>query len=154
MQDITELKTTVVAAAGGLGSYLENDQLDFAVNQALRELGFSFPVTNDTKEYWLLERSKRHVLDVLRTASAYKFRYKQIYLNQRFEHLNVLIQEMDKTFQEALENEPELLNVDVFKTFGTYIDNGIIYDQFGHDISRILIQEYGEDNDGYRERYL
>lgn len=154
MQTINELKNTVLSAAGGLGAYLETDQLDFAVNQAVRELGFSFPITNNTKEYWIIERSKRHVLDVLRTASAYKFRYKQIYLNQRFEHLNTLLEKMDEEFKDALNNEPDLLNVDIFKTFGTYIDNGIIYDQFGNDISRVLIQEYAEDNDGYRERYV
>lgn len=154
MQDINELKTTVLSAAGGLGGYLETDQLDFAADQAVRELGFSFPVTNNTREYWLIERSKRHVLDVLRTASAYKFRYKQIYLNQRFEHLNTLLEKMDEEFKEALNNEPDLLGVDVSTTFGTYIENGFIYDQFGQDVSKVLVEEFGEDNDGYRERYV
>ena len=53
-------------------------------------------------------------------------------------------------------SSPELLTAGltgdniIAKSFGTYLDNGFIYDQYGNDVTR-LMKDLGEDNDGYRQ---
>lgn len=124
----TELTTTIASLLG-------TDQLSHACSKAMRELGASYPVTNDDVEYWAVERGKRHFLDIIRTLVAYKFQYKKIYLNQRFEHYHAILQELDKRFKEAQESDPSLLGVDPVGLFGIYVKNNFIYDEFGHDIT-------------------
>jgi hypothetical protein len=139
-------------ALSSLADSMGTGELEFAASQSMYELGWSYPLSHGKKIFWAVQRAKRHALDFLRSVAASKFRYKQIYLNQRFEHYNVLIDQWDKEFKEALETEAILLDSDVSKMFGTYVTNGFIYDQHGNDISR-LCYDFGIDNDGYRTRY-
>src|SRR6056297_1679867 len=94
----TEFSQYIELALRGLTNKLGPEYLDFAGEQALNELGWSLPISDQVKSYWLIQRGKRHALDILRTESAFKFKYKQINLNQRFEHLDRLINVLDETF--------------------------------------------------------
>lgn len=150
--DSGEHAQQINVALSSLADDLDVGGLDFAALQAISELGWSYPLTNAKKVFWAIQRGKRHAIDLLRTVAASKFRYKQIYLNQRYENYTSLIKEWDKEFLEALNTEPVLIGSTVEKLFGTYINNGFIYDQYGNDITR-LCNDNGIDNDGYRTRY-
>ncbi len=147
---INEFTTEIEKAISSSASYLEPEELEFAATQALRELGFSLPIDNKKKEYWCIERGKRHALDILRTVSAHKFKYKQLSLNQRFTHYDALINKMDSDFEKALNSDPDLLDIDMTQFFGVYLGNNMIYNQFGEDVSKEL-GYYEIDNEGFRE---
>lgn len=148
-----QLVSEVTISLGSSSELIGAEGYEFAVSQALNELGWSFPV-DGKKAYWAVQRTKRHCLDILRTQSAHKFRYKDLSLNHRFNHYNAMIEDLDKKFEKALDTDPDLLDVaDMFKVFGTYVENGIVVDQYGNDISKI-IYDLGIDNEGYRKRYM
>ncbi len=158
MADITDIDDfidQIKLALGDLETRLEEPALEFAAEQALDETGFSYPLSSSAK-YWAIQRGKRHAIDVLRSTSAYKFKYKQISLNQRFDHLDKMIENLDSVWYIALKTDPALISIgiDISTTFGTYLGNGFIFDQYGNDVTRIMKQEYGEDNDGYRTVYV
>ncbi|TRO55555.1 hypothetical protein E2P64_06870 [Candidatus Bathyarchaeota archaeon] len=119
----------------GLDSYLENDDYTNALADAERETGWSLPQTSDFRIYWLKARAKRHIFFYLMTESAHKFKYKQINLQQRFEHYREIIKEMDEAFIAAQEANPqEFANVAAYMMFGTKIDAGFQYvPQTGED---------------------
>lgn len=146
-QLINQIKVSMGSSRG----LLEPEEYSFAASQALNELGWSLPTSDSLQVYWLVQRGKRHSLDILRTVTAHKFKYKDLSLNHRFDHYNALIKDLDEKFAKALEDM--LLDVDFAKMFGTYIENGIIYDQYGNDISKIL-HDNDIDNEGYRYRIL
>ena len=148
---MSEFKKQITIALSDLSSYLDSPQIEFAANQALDELEWSFPIEAGAKRFWAVQRAKRHAMDLLKTSAAYKFKYKQINLNQRFEHLSKQIWQMDSDFKEAMKNDVTLFGIDACKTYGTYLGNGFVYDQYGNDITRVL-SDLGTDNDGYRER--
>lgn len=148
-----ELISKISTSLGSSSDLLEPEGLEFAALQAINELGWSYPISNSRREFWCIQRGKRHALDLLRVQSAHRFKYKQISLNQRFDHYQSLIESMDKSFYEALEKDPILSGVDMSKAFGTYIENGFVYDQFGNDITKIM-KDLSIDNEGYRKRYL
>ena len=159
MADITDLDGFTEAigiALGDLSGKLDiaGEQLEFAADQAIDETGFSYPFTG-TAKFWAIQRGKRHAVDILRTTAAYKFKYKLISLNQRFDHLDKMIEGLDEVWYKALEKDPALIGIgiDISQTFGTYVGNGFIYDQAGNDLTRLMKQEYGEDNNGYRTVY-
>ena len=135
ISEITDLLNTLMPSST---SSLSDEQVGFAANQALRELGWNLPLNDNQKEYWVIERAKRHLLDVLRVISASKFKYKQINLNQRFEHYNTLIKDMDDKYESAIENDPVFTGLDTSALFGIYIDNGFVYDDFGNDVTRAV----------------
>lgn len=151
--DLDTFKEQIVISLGDLGAKLLDPAIEFAAEQALDETGWSFPLTAGTKKFWAIQRGKRHAIDILCTTSAYKFKYKLISLNQRFDHLKAMLDQMDEAWKEALDTDPNLLSVgstvSVSQMFGTYIGNGFIYDQMGRDVTRLL-KDLGEDNDGYR----
>lgn len=143
---------TLQRALSSLADNLGTGELDFAALQSMNELGWSYPITDSKKSFWVVQRAKRHALDLLRTVASSKFRYKQIHLNQRFDHYNTLIKTWDREFASAMKHEPVLLGVDMEDAFGTYVRNGFIYDQHGNEITK-LMTDLGIDNDGYRSRY-
>lgn len=152
--DIDGLKEQIIISLGDLSTRLEDTAIGFAANQAIDELGWSFPLSAGVKKFWGIQRGKRHAIDILCTTAAYKFKYKQISLNQRFDHLKALLVQMDEAWQDALKTDPALMDVaDTYTVFGTYVGNGLIYDQHGRDVSRIL-KDAGVDNLGYRERFV
>ena len=160
MADITDLDGFTEAigiSVGDLSTRFDTagEQLDFAADQAIDETGFTYPFTG-TAKFWAIQRGKRHAIDILRTTSAYKFKYKLISLNQRFDHLDKMIEGLDEVWYKALEKDPALISIgiDIERTFGTYIGNGFIYTQDGKDVTRLMKQEYGENNDGYRKVWV
>lgn len=112
----------------------EEHEVGLAVDTAIRELGLAFPLSNDTKEYWAIERGKRHSYDIIRSSSARKFRYKQIHLNQRFDHFDRLIDKMDESFAYALETDAGLSGISGM-LYIHYIKPGFVYDKYGRDIT-------------------
>lgn len=153
IENSDQLVSKIEMALGSSSSLFVSNQLEFAASQAINELGWSYPIEISKKQYWAVLRGKRHALDLKRTETAHKFKYKQISLNQRFEHYNALIRFMDEEFERAASRDPVLLDVEYKDFFGTYINNGFIYDQYGNDISR-LMSDLGADNNGYRTRYI
>ena len=159
MADITDLEGFTEAigiSLGDLSAKLDTagEQLDFAADQAIDETGFTYPFTGSAK-FWAIQRGKRHAVDILRTTAAYKFKYKLISLNQRFDHLDKMIVQLDEVWYLALKTDPALISIgiDIEKTFGTYVGNGFIYTNTGRDVTKLFKQEYGENNDGYRTVY-
>jgi len=144
----------VQISLGDLIDQMDHPQIEFAIEQTLDELGWSLPISEGTRPYWAIQRAKRHCLDILRTTAAYKFKYKQINLQQRFEQLHRQIWQMDVDFKTALKYDASLFDIDISDSFGTYLGNNMIYDTYGNDITKFLMQEYDDDNDGYRTKVI
>lgn len=136
--DQDELIATLVTEVKGLSNYLtEPDDYLNAISDACRETSWALPVTTDFKILWLKERAKRYLFFYLLSESAFKFKFENINLQQRFEHLRVLIDYMDKQFVVAQESNPtEFASADSFQLFGSKIDAGFLYEnQTGVDLT-------------------
>ena len=110
-----------------------------ATTQAEMELGWSYPLADARKCFWLVERARRFTVYVLMVESAHKFQYKQIHLEHRFKHYIQLIEQMDAAFYKALEDFPELFDqIDgSYSDFAFYISPGFVYDSLGRDLTYI-----------------
>lgn len=149
-----DLVLKIQSSLGPSSELLEPTEFEFAANQALAELGWKYPITDLRKEYWCIQRGKRHALDLLRIVSAHRFKYKQISLNHRFDHYDRMIQSMDDQFEKARKTDPVLAEAEFDAgVFGVYIANNFIYDQTGNDVTKLLY-ENSIDNKGYRYRYI
>ena len=147
--NLAEYVSQTQFALSDLNTYLTEAQIEFAITQALDELEWEYPIEDGARRFWAVQRAKRHAMDLLKTAAAYKFKYKQINLNQRFDHLSRQIWQMDMDFKSAIKQDPSLYGADPYKLFGTYVSNGFVYDSFGNDITRIA-EDANIDNEGYR----
>jgi hypothetical protein len=117
-----------------LATLVTTDGYELVGNQAEQELGWSYPMTDPAQLFWMVKRGTRHALNLLRIASANRFKYKQVNLQNRFEHFQKLIEEMDKEFLEAMASDVSLFSgVDTYKMFGTKIDAGFSYSVDGTD---------------------
>ena len=105
---------------GGNSVNVSEDGLGVAAETALDELGWSIPVDHPLKVFWAYQRAVRHAVYILMVESAHKFRYKEIFLQNRFAHYKAMIDDMDKSFKEAKEENPELF------ASATYIDDETI----------------------------
>jgi len=136
LADINAVQDIVIPTMGGLVDALQGTpQIEQSINQALAELNWALPMDDVQKEYWIIERSKRFVLYSLLFESAKKFRFKQIFLQQRFDNYFRLLQKMDDDLLAAIENNPDLFDVAGFpsdKLF-SYITTGFTYDGLGRD---------------------
>jgi len=144
MSTQAELVTQLEVEVKGLTSYLDNPtDYDNALEDAARDTGWGFPVSGDFKILWQKKRAKRHLFFYLLTESAIKFQYKQIKLDQRFEHFKELVEDMDAEFKIIQEEEAhEFAGVDSYNLFGTKIDAGFAYQgQTGRDITYDSEQE-------------
>lgn len=131
--DVTDIMVVQMSTAA---TALTADGLEAAVNSALLELQWSLPMTDPTKSMWIIKRSVRHACYILWVASAQKFKYKQVNLQQRFEHYEKLIANMDKEFESALTTDSFLFaGVSSFQMFGTAIGPGFVYDSNGVDLT-------------------
>ncbi len=119
------------AAASGLDEIVQAA----AVDQAVSELGWAFPILDGPQSYWAVERTKRHLLQILVTQAAMKFQYKQIHLEQRFKHLSQLIKTADEAFLLFAEENVELFPAAStgFSDFAYYIENGFVYSPTGEE---------------------
>jgi hypothetical protein len=115
---------------------LTDDGYERAADDALSELSYTLPLDNGFKERWLSDRGLRHALFIIWVASAQSFKYKLVNLQHRFDHYKILIENMDKSFEKAIADNPtSFLGIDAFKMFGTKIDAGFAYDAVGNDIT-------------------
>lgn len=139
----SELQALLRTEVKGLSTYLENDDYLNACNDASRETGWSFPVSTDFKILWQKQRAKRYLFFYLFSESSYKFKYKQINLQQRFDHLERLIKMLDKEFMDVQEARSDAFaNVSTFNLFGAKVDAGFAYEsQTGVDITYETVQE-------------
>lgn len=140
--DAAQVKTLIQEEVRTLDTFL--DPVDYAnsLNDSLRETGWTLPTTSDFRIHWIKMRAKRHLFFYLATESARKFKVKQYSLDQRFKHYMVLIGNMDKEFEAAKEEHPEeFTNAESYALFGSKIDAGFSYDQFGNDTTYDAEQE-------------
>lgn len=131
-----ELILKLQAEVKGLHSYLIKEDFENAADDAINEFEASWPVSGQLIEYWVKKRAKRHLFYYLLTESAHKFKFEQINLQHRFDHYSKLIEMEDKNFENFMEERPDLFaGVDSFKMFGTKIDAGFAYTEYGTDIT-------------------
>jgi len=114
---------------------VSNDGFKRAVTQAKSELHWDFPITDNFKEFWMVERTKRFVTYILLFESAHKFQYKKISLQHRFAHYMQLLVMMDKQFKEALEDNPDTFDTGTWSNLTFYLTNGFQYDTDGEDLT-------------------
>ena len=133
----SELIEKIILEVKNLDTYLEADDYTNAISDAQAETGWALPEDDSLKVLWLKKRSKRHLFFYLFTESAHKFKYKQINLQQRWEHYKETIRTMDEEFVTFQEDRPDLFgNVSPFHAFGTKIDAGFAYEHLtGKDIT-------------------
>lgn len=129
-----DVQIAVTPLIGDLASKFLPADFTAATEQALLELKWSFPV-DGTKAYWVIERTKRHLYWSLLSTSADKFRYKEIYLQNRFNQYLKIVQMMDKQFTDALENDVDTFDTNKYSSLISYISTGFIYDDFGNDLT-------------------
>ena len=130
---VDDLVDIVKNLMGASYNVVSDDGFEQAVQQALDELHWTLPCTDSKKGYWIVERSRRHVIYILLVESAHKFRFKEINLHNRFKHYFDLIKMMDAQFAKAIESNPLLFDCDVYENFGSYITAGFVYDFYGND---------------------
>lgn len=132
-QDVIDAVTTEVKA---LANFLTDDDYSRAAIKASQETGWSFPVSDASnfRCFWMVERTKRHLISFLLTESASKFKYKQINLDQRFDQYKKMLVLMDEQFKDAQQESPfEFTNANATSMFGTYVEGGFSYDFTGND---------------------
>ena len=137
-----ELRALLKEEVKALTSKLDDPtDYDNAIDEAERET-WTLPQTSNFKIIWLKRRSKRHLYNFLLSESANKFKVKDKYLNQKFDHYLKLIESEDKAFEKSQEDNPEeFADVSGLNLFGTKIDAGFQYqDGTGRDTT------YSEDN--------
>ena len=116
---------------------MSEEAYEDAAKSSLKELGWVTPVTHPLKEYWVVERATRHAIFILMIEAARKFRYKQIHLQNRFEHYNRILALLDAQFEAAKKENPELFADSVFVdaetlcNWITYIPNAREYNDLG-----------------------
>jgi len=136
LTSVDDIVDFVKIQLSSLSTLITVDGYELACEQAMQELGWSFPLTDPTKIFWSINRGARHSINILRIASAHKFKFKQVNLQHRYEHYQKLLEEMDKEFAEAVEGNLALFaGVDSFRMFGTKIDAGFAYNDVGEDIT-------------------
>lgn len=139
-EDIILLVKTQMSSSASLVS---EEGYESAVNSAVSELGFAITDGNPTRILWLVKRAVRHSLFILWVASAQKFKYKNINLQNRFEQYSKLIEFMDNEFSSALQSEPQVFaSVDSYKIFGTIVRAGFCYDSVGRELSEEEVKRY------------
>jgi len=136
-----ELITRVTQEIKGLSTNFVATDYTNAVLSATAELGFTLPNTNTSQSFWLVQRTKRHLLHSLWIAFSTKFKMKQLNLDQKFTHLGELIKQLDTAYEKALEAFDFGGTVSAWELFGTKIDAGFMNDPItGEDIT------YTDDN--------
>ena len=127
-----DLLEIVIQEVKGLSTHFEEEDWENAIDDALSESGWAFPVTNTTKISWLKKRTKRHLFFMLMSESAHKFKFKQYNLQHRFLHYSRLIKEMDSDWEIFVNSE--MLYIDGAPgAFSSKIDAGFQSDELGRD---------------------
>jgi len=132
----SELIAVLEREVSDLSIQFESYNYTDAINRAKEDTGFSLPTTDVFQIKWLNNRSKRHLIFLLLTKNADKFRVKQIHLQNRFEHYLSMIKLMDEEFDKAqVDYIYEFAQVSSSQAFGHKVDAGFAYDVFARDIT-------------------
>jgi hypothetical protein len=135
IQDLTDFTDQVSIELGSLASKVSVDAFEAASNKVYNEVQWAYPISDPFKVFWALERGKRHLIQIFLIESAHKFKYKQIHLNQRFDHYLLLIKKMDEDFLLAIEENPEAFPTPAGGVpFPAYIANTFTYDFLGRSL--------------------
>jgi hypothetical protein len=125
-----------------LADKLVDQDFENAIDDTVRETGWSFPISGNEQEYWFKRRSKRHLFYMLLTESAHKFKFESINLQQRFEHYRVLVRDEDREWVRWSEANVHLLaGAEARELFGSVVHGGFQYDLIGQDTT------YSTDNE-------
>lgn len=123
---------------GGNSANLTSEGFEVAAETALNELGWSIPIDHPLKVFWAFQRGVRHAVFILMVESAHKFRYKEIFLQNRFSHYKSMIDDMDKAFENAKEENPDVFSASVYiddatisSSLSFYITNLGDFDELG-----------------------
>lgn len=119
----------------GLADLFDDDMLSTALSTALAELGWTVPTTRKFRTYWILERAKRACVSMMCMDTAYAFKFKEINLQQRFEHFSALLKQMDEQFEAAKKanpeefiiEDPEMTSDEKSAQFGDYYGSRVRY---------------------------
>jgi hypothetical protein len=134
LNDSDELTDALKIQLSTLATLITDDGYELVSDTVVQELGWDYPVTTPAKVLWMIKRGTRHSLNLLRLASANKFKYKLVNLQNRFEHFQKLIEDMDKEFADAMIAEASLFSdTPLYALFGTKIDAGFSYRKDGKD---------------------
>lgn len=133
--NLEEFTDKVSVELGSLASKVADDAFESASDKVINEVQWSYPVTDPFKSFWFMERGKRHLIQIFLIESAHKFKYKQIHLNQRFDHYLLLLKKMDEDFLRATEENPEAFPASAGGVpFTLYIANTFTYDFLGRSL--------------------
>lgn len=109
-----------------------------AAVQTETELQWDYPISVVGKQFWMIERCRRHSIYILMVESAAKFQYKLVRLQHRFQNYIQLIRNMDELFYKAIEDDPMDIFEDIggsFSDFGYLITSGFVTDSLGRDVT-------------------
>jgi len=131
-----ELKELIEQEIKGLNTKVTSSDIDNCIADALRQTGWTLPVSTSFREYWVKQRSKRELFFYLWTEASHKFKFEGINLQHRFDHYKEIIKYMDEQFEAAMEaNVHEFANAEAYQLFGQKLDAGFSYDITGRDIT-------------------
>ena len=135
--DRAELLVAVKELMGASFDKVSDEGFDRAGGQAELELRWPYPITDAQREYWQIERCKRHVIYVLYVEAAHKFQYKQIHMEHRHKQYHIMLQKMDEDFSKAIDDNMALF-ADIgasWERFSYTVDAGFLYDDTGRDVT-------------------
>jgi hypothetical protein len=140
-----ELVLLLASEIKGLSSYVVSADYTNAISEAQLETGWTLPVADSFKVLWLKRRAKRHLIFMLYTEAASKFKVDQISLGDRFKHYGELIKAEDAAFAAVLEDRAEMFADangigDPVAYFGVQVGTRHSYDELGRDVT-----DYGDD---------
>lgn len=142
MATADDIITMVQIQLSSSSTLISDDGYLSALTTAESELNWSTPVTDNTQIQWLMKRTLRHCIFILWVAAAQKFKYKQVNLQQRFEHYEKLLAALDKEYEKAItEQIGTFANVETYKQFGTAIGAGFVYDSIGNDLTYTKVEK-------------
>lgn len=124
-----QLVTRVQQELKGLATKLVVTDYTNAVTTALEDTGWTLPVTSAYRIKWLIQRTKRHLFEMLQFEAASKFKVDGINLQQRFDHYSKLVEKLDKEWDGEQGGSTE---EDYLAVGGVKIDAGFVYERLTH----------------------
>lgn len=104
---------------------------DSAFADASAEVGGAvLPIYDKTQEFWFIQRAKRHLYQVVLNNVALRYQAKAFSAHQQFDHIKLLIDQMDKAWEDARAT----LIIDSGSAFGQAFGTGLAYDDLGRQI--------------------
>lgn len=119
-----------------LSSKFTSNDYSNACDDAERETGWSFPVSDSFKIFWQKNRAKRHLVSYLLLEYGKDYKFEKNEMQMRFANFSKLIFRMDQEYKDAQEERPDqFANVSAYELFGSKIDAGFRYNSVGEDIT-------------------